>query len=130
MIKGTFGSKEATTTWKDVWKYAMITFGEPFVEMDGALQMFRLLAGSWDFYQNVSCLSPWDSLHGHCSFLKTGVQLVFPRKFEPGFGPIWLSNVQCDRTESRVTDCPASVLGDTLSCDHSQDAEVICCMLT
>ena len=43
-----------------------------------------------------------------------------------GTGPvIWLDNVQCSGSESRLIDCPANPLG-THNCDHSDDAGVRC----
>ena len=38
---------------------------------------------------------------------------------------IWLSNVQCGGSESRLIDCPANSLGLN-SCGHSQDVGVAC----
>ena len=38
---------------------------------------------------------------------------------------IWLDNVQCAGTESRLIDCPANALG-THNCAHSEDAGVSC----
>ena len=42
-----------------------------------------------------------------------------------GTGPIWLDNVNCGGTESRLIDCPARPLG-AHNCDHSDDAGVRC----
>ena len=42
-----------------------------------------------------------------------------------GTGQIWLDNVQCVGTETRLIDCPANALG-THSCAHSEDAGVRC----
>jgi deleted-in-malignant-brain-tumors protein 1 len=39
---------------------------------------------------------------------------------------IWLDNVECVGTETRLIDCPASPLGNTGTCTHSQDAGVRC----
>ena len=44
--------------------------------------------------------------------------------FANGFGPIWLTNVQCTGTESRLIDCP-SILGSN-RCFHFEDAGVRC----
>ena len=42
-----------------------------------------------------------------------------------GTGQIWLDNVQCVGTETRLIDCPANTLG-THDCTHTQDAGVRC----
>jgi len=38
--------------------------------------------------------------------------------------PIVRDDVNCDGTESRLTDCPANNYHD---CTHAEDAGVICC---
>ena len=45
--------------------------------------------------------------------------------FADGAGQIWLDNVRCAGTETRLIDCPAGALGTT-SCGHSSDAGVRC----
>ena len=42
-----------------------------------------------------------------------------------GTGQIWLDDVQCAGTETRLIDCPANALG-THNCIHSADAGVRC----
>ena len=42
-----------------------------------------------------------------------------------GTGPIWMDDVNCRGSESRLIDCRASPLG-THNCDHSEDAGVMC----
>ena len=42
-----------------------------------------------------------------------------------GNGPIWLDEVGCVGTESRLIDCPANPLGQH-NCAHSDDAGVSC----
>ena len=44
--------------------------------------------------------------------------------FVNGVGPIWLTNVRCGGTESRLTDCPYT-LGNR-RCSHFEDAGVSC----
>ena len=45
--------------------------------------------------------------------------------FTNGVGQIWLDNVQCRGTETRLIDCPALPLG-THNCAHIEDAGVRC----
>ena len=45
--------------------------------------------------------------------------------FTSGAGQIWLDNVQCRGTETRLVDCPALPIG-THSCGHAEDAGVRC----
>ena len=42
-----------------------------------------------------------------------------------GTGQIWLDNVECVGTESRLIDCPANPLGSH-DCTHEDDAGVSC----
>jgi len=42
-----------------------------------------------------------------------------------GTGQIWLDNVNCGGTESRLIDCPANALG-AHNCGHAEDAGVSC----
>ncbi len=49
--------------------------------------------------------------------------------FTNGAGQIWLDNVQCRGTETRLIDCPASPLG-THNCAHIEDAGVRCSSTT
>ena len=45
--------------------------------------------------------------------------------FTNGAGQIWLDNVQCRGTETRLIDCPANPLGNN-DCSHIEDAGVSC----
>ena len=45
--------------------------------------------------------------------------------FTNGAGQIWLDNVQCRGTETRLIDCPANALGSH-NCAHFEDAGVRC----
>lgn len=48
------------------------------------------------------------------------------KEFGPGTGPIWLDDLDCDRTESSVFDCSSRPIGDPNDCQHSEDVGVIC----
>ena len=41
-------------------------------------------------------------------------------------GPIWLDDVRCVGTESRLIYCPADAIGDHKFCEHDEDAGVRC----
>ena len=58
------------------------------------------------------------------SIVLTGAT-VLTSGFTDGAGQIWLDNVQCSGTETRLIDCPANPLGQH-NCAHSQDAGVSC----
>ncbi|XP_051974563.1 deleted in malignant brain tumors 1 protein-like [Xyrauchen texanus] len=45
--------------------------------------------------------------------------------FGQGSGPVWMSNLQCDKTESTLRDCTSSGWG-TGSCGHEKDAGIVC----
>ena len=45
--------------------------------------------------------------------------------FGVGEGPIWMDNVECNGTESRIGECQRASL-DTVNCGHHEDAGVIC----
>ena len=49
--------------------------------------------------------------------------------FADGVGRIWLDNVRCAGTETRLIDCPAGALGSN-ACGHSSDAGVRCSAAT
>jgi deleted-in-malignant-brain-tumors protein 1 len=49
--------------------------------------------------------------------------------FTNGAGQIWLDNVRCAGTETRLIDCPANALG-TVNCGHTADAGVRCAAAT
>ena len=42
-----------------------------------------------------------------------------------GTGPIWIDDVQCTGTETRLVDCPRTAFG-VHNCNHFEDASVRC----
>ena len=74
-----------------------------------------------------------DDLWGIVDAQVACVQLGFSRTgasaltsgFINGAGQIWLDNVRCVGTETRLIDCPANPIG-THNCVHGEDAGVRC----
>ena len=58
-------------------------------------------------------------------FTSTGAQALTLSAVPDGAGQIWLDNVQCRGTETRLIDCPANALGSH-NCAHFEDAGVNC----
>ncbi|KAG2458026.1 DMBT1 protein, partial [Polypterus senegalus] len=61
-----------------------------------------------------------------CRHLYCGAAVSTPSGsyFGKGKGPIWRENFQCNGNESRLGECAVS--WDKASCDHSNDASIIC----
>ena len=60
-----------------------------------------------------------------CLYCFSGATALLFAAFGAGTGSIWLDNVQCVGTETRLIDCPANTIG-THNCVHSEDASVRC----
>ena len=60
-----------------------------------------------------------------CVQLGFGSGIAQTTGFTNGQGQIWLDDVRCTGTESRLIDCPALPLG-THNCAHIEDAGVSC----
>ncbi len=58
-------------------------------------------------------------------FSIAGAQILTLGAVPDGTGQIWLDNVNCRGTESRLIDCPANALG-AHNCIHVEDAGVNC----
>ena len=57
--------------------------------------------------------------------LCTGAVALTLGNVPDGAGQIWLDNVNCRGTETRLVDCPANPLGNH-NCVHAEDAGVRC----
>ena len=66
-------------------------------------------------------------LHDNTSpaILNAGVRAFSNAAFGRGTGPIWLDNVRCFGTESRLANCRANSIGSH-NCRHYEDAGVRC----
>ena len=60
-------------------------------------------------------------------FLSVGAIALSSTDVPDGTGQIWLDDLSCRGTESRLIDCPAGPLG-TNSCGHREDAGVVCAL--
>ena len=58
-------------------------------------------------------------------FISVGATALTSFNVPAGTGQIWLDNVSCRGTETRLIDCPANPLG-THNCGHVEDAGVRC----
>lgn len=61
----------------------------------------------------------------YCILFSLGATAVSFAAFGAGTGQIWLDNVRCVGTESRLINCPANAIGSH-NCQHSEDAGVRC----
>ena len=67
----------------------------------------------------------WSSLEEEWERLHYTGAVTLTSGFADGAGRIWLDNVRCVGTETRLINCPAGALG-TNACGHSSDAGVRC----
>lgn len=97
----------------------------------------RLTGGGEDngrveiFYHGVwgtICKLKWDIDDGHvfCRMLGYESAASFSN-VTGGSGPIWLSEVECSGLEQTIWDCEKAAWAVN-SCDHSDDASVVCSM--
>jgi deleted-in-malignant-brain-tumors protein 1 len=54
-----------------------------------------------------------------------GVGTFLGNQYGPGFGPVWMDNVQCTGTEDVINECQHSEIGGS-NCSHAQDVSISC----
>ena len=84
------------------------------------------------FYQGIwgtICDDGWDNVDATVVCNELGYLYGTTRKqaqFESGTGPVWLSQIGCLGTESKLSHCVHSGAGNTVNCSHAQDVGVQC----
>lgn len=74
------------------------------------------------------CDDSWDIIDAGVVCRQIGFRkaTAYYHSYRPaGSGHIWMDNVQCTGSESRLQDCPTQPFGNH-NCGHSEDAAVTC----
>jgi len=75
------------------------------------------------------CDSGWDDIDATVVCRELGYvngTATRQAQFGPGSGPVWLNQVGCVGSESKLSHCEHNGAGNVGSCSHAQDAGVIC----
>jgi hypothetical protein len=91
--------------------------------MHGVLLMLKWPADSWDSLPLVHKHACMQAIKFNCIIFAGAVALT--SGFTNGVGQIWLDQVACVGTETRLIDCRANPLGNH-DCSHIEDAGVRC----
>ena len=59
------------------------------------------------------------------ALLHVGAQAIYNSHYGAGIGSIWLDDVQCTASDTKLWDCPHSEVG-IHNCNHNNDAGVRC----
>ncbi|KAK3602004.1 hypothetical protein CHS0354_001582 [Potamilus streckersoni] len=102
-------------------KCITMVYGEQYATMDLTIEMLKSFAICW--VMTLAQKLYLKELLGH-NFPES-IQLYTYNRYGSGTGQIWLNNLSCNGTESRLDECPSITWG-TNSCSHSQDIGVDC----
>ncbi len=106
-----------------VWLLASLRLINGHDSCSGRVEV--LYNGSW----GTVCDDGWDLTDAAAVCREVGCGDVIEAKsaahFGQGSGPVWISDLQCSDTDSRLRDCKSSGWGRG-SCGHEKDAGVIC----
>ena len=77
------------------------------------------------------CAAEWDTKDAQVACRDAGYPYLAGITQDIGFGKIWLSNVRCNGSETRLADCPHLGWGNVhRSCTHFDDVGVECVPLS